>query len=258
MSEKVRYEKEGKVAYLTIDNPPANTLSRQTFAELDEYVDRVNADPDVVLAVVTGAGDRFFSAGSDIKEMPEYEEPIRVQFQRRAHGTQWKIERGPKLFLAAINGAAGGGGCELALTCDLVVAAERAVFTLPEPRIGIIPGFGGIQRLIRRVPLACAYDLLVSRDIISAQRALSMGLVSRVFPNESFEEDVRQFAQRIAEGAPISLRLIKRLVVEGLEMRIADALSMELDACPELWATADKEEGIRSFIEKRPPVFQNR
>ena len=253
--EFVRYQAQGSVATLTVEHPPANALSNQVLAEIGQVLDEAAADPALRCLIFTGAGDRFFIAGADIKEF--LQTPDDQVGERTARGQEitLKLERLPKIVIMAINGYCFGGGCELAMAGDIRIAAENAQFGQPEIKLGIIPGFGGTQRFPRLVGRSHAMELLFSGDSIDAATALSYGLVSRVVPAEQLMDEARRTAQKLSSAAPLAVAAIKRAVSRGLDRPIEEALEIERQEFIAVRQTADAKEGITAFIEKRPPSF---
>ena len=254
--EYVRYEVDAPLAVVTVDHAPANALSNQVLAELDEAFRQADADSSVNVIILTGAGERFFIAGADITEF--LTTPDDKVGDRTARGQELTllIERMGKIVIAAINGYCLGGGCEVAMAADIRVAADNAVLGQPEIKLGIIPGFGGTQRLVRLVGKTRAMELLFSGDNISATDALEMGLVGRVVPAAELMTTVRELALRLAGAAPLAVAAIKRAVAEGLALPIEEALLVERREFVNVRRTADAVEGITAFLEKRAPQFK--
>lgn len=251
----MRYEAQGAIANLTVDHPPANALSNQVLEEIGEAVDLAAADVAVRCLVFTGAGERFFIAGADIKEF--LQTPDEHVGDRTARGQQLtlKLERLPKVVIMAVNGFCLGGGCELAMAGDIRIAADSAVFGQPEIKLGIIPGFGGTQRFPRLIGKSRAMELLFSGDNIDAQTALQLGLVSRVVPAAELMAEARRTAEKLSTAAPLAVGAIKRAVADGLDRPIDQALDVERREFVNVRRTADAREGITAFIEKRQANF---
>jgi enoyl-CoA hydratase/carnithine racemase len=247
---------EHGVAVVRLDRPPVNALSPQAWSELGQ-AGRTCAEDDRVAAVVIWGGPKVFAAGADIKAMAD------LTFQEFfAHGDQMQealksLARIPKVVIAAVNGYALGGGCELALTADFRYAAEDATFGHPEIKLGIIPGAGGTQRLPRIVGVAKAKEMVYSGDFYSAADALAMGLVDRVFPTDEVYSHALEAARRYAAG-PYALRMAKKAIDEGVEMDLDSALRLETTLFAATFATEDRQTGIRAFLEKAKPDFQRR
>jgi enoyl-CoA hydratase len=253
--EFVRYETDGPVATITVDHAPANALSNQVLAEIDEALGRAEADGTVRAIIFTGAGDRFFIAGADITEFLKTPDDRVGDRTARGQGVTLRMERLDKPIIAAINGYCFGGGCELAMAADIRVAADSAQLGQPEIKLGIIPGFGGTQRFPRLVGRSRAMELLFTGDSIDAGTALEIGLVSRVVPAAELATTVRELALRLAAAAPLAVAAIKRAVAGGAHLPIEDALELERQEFVGVRTTADAVEGITAFLEKRKPEF---
>ena len=253
--EFVRYEAEGSVATLTVEHPPANALSNQVLAEIGRALDDAAANLAVRCLIFTGAGDRFFIAGADIKEFLQTPDDQVGHRTARGQAITLQLERLPKIVIMAINGYCFGGGCELAMAGDIRIAAANAQFGQPEIKLGIIPGFGGTQRLPRLIGRSRAMELLFSGDSIDAQTALNYGLVSRVVPTDQLMDEARRTAEKLSTAAPLAVTAIKRAVSQGLDRPIEEALEIERREFIGVRQTADAREGITAFIEKRPPIF---
>ncbi|HBI02824.1 MAG TPA: enoyl-CoA hydratase [Paenibacillaceae bacterium] len=256
----VNLQIENKVAYVTIQHPPANTLNTATLHGIKGAMDYVAKDSEVKVVVVTGAG-KFFIAGADIKEFTE-------AFQNKEKGKEMaelgqrifdQIESMEKPVIAAINGAALGGGLELALACHLRYATEEALLGLPELKLGLIPGFGGTQRLARVVGKGKALELILSSKFIKGTEAEKLGLVNQVFPQESLLTEVKAFAESLAnEKSAVSMAYAIQAVTYGLQTNQEEGLNKEADLFGDLFLTEDTKEGIHAFIEKRNPVFNDK
>ncbi|MFY9615083.1 MAG: enoyl-CoA hydratase-related protein [Candidatus Dormiibacterota bacterium] len=254
--ELVRYDVEGPLATITVDHPPANALSNQVLAEIEAALSQAEDDDNVRVVIFTGAGDRFFIAGADIKEFlstPDDKVGDRTQL---GQAVTLRMERMPKIVIMAINGFCLGGGCEMAMAADIRLAADTAQFGQPEVKLGIIPGFGGTQRFPRLVGRSRAMELLFSGDSIDAQTALEIGLLTRVVPAAELMPAARTLAEKLATAAPLAVAAIKRAVLAGAHLPIADALEAERKEFIAVRRTADAVEGITAFIEKRAPEFK--
>ncbi|MCL5961335.1 MAG: enoyl-CoA hydratase-related protein [Chloroflexi bacterium] len=257
--EFVSYDVSEAVAVVTIDHPPANALNTRVIKELVELFTELESRKDVLAVIVTAAGNRFFVGGADIPELLDQNTVEGgSQFSVYGHRMMNKVEAFDRPVIAAINGFALGGGGELAMVCDIRMAAESARFGMPEVNLGVIPGAGGTQRLPRLVGRGRAKDLMMSGDIIDSSEALRIGLVDRVVPDAQLMTRARELASKIAAKGPVAVRLVKRAVNEGVEMPLADALKLENHLFGEACATEDKNEGVKAFLEKRPPRFRNR
>jgi enoyl-CoA hydratase len=259
MGEFVRFEKEEGIVVVTIDNPPMNVLSSQVVSELGEIFSIIAEDPEAVVVILTGAGNRAFMAGADIKEFPQLiESENKKEVVMRSHHVQNQIDFLPKPTIAVLNGITFGGGCELALTCDLRVAEAHAQIGLPEIKLGIFPGGGGTQRLPRLIGEAKAKELMYTGEPISAEEAERIGLVNQVVPSGEGMEAARKLAKKIAGYSLPALSRIKRAVDEGAERSLKEGIDREADLFTEVFQTEDAKEGVQAFIEKRAPRFKHR
>ena len=256
MGEFVRVERDGAVATIRLDRPPVNALSRAVSEELGAAAREIADDRSVRAAVVWG-GERIFAAGADVKAMVDLgPEEIAADVHALEQACR-DLEAIPAPMIAAINGYALGGGCEVALACDLRFAAENAGLGLTEIRLGIVPGAGGTQRLPRLVGLAIARDLILSGRIVSADEGLAMGLVDRVQAPQEVLEVALEEARRFAEGPTLAYAAAKRALAAA-DLPLAEGLEAEREAFVELFATRDQEEGMRAFLDKREPRFEGR
>jgi dehydration protein DpgD len=259
--DHVIYEKRGHVAYVTLNRPERmNALDKHSHEELVEIFDDFAADEDSWVAIVTGAGDRAFSAGNDLKATAESSANGE---QRVNPGSRFAaITRGydcPKPLIAAVNGVAAGGGFEIALACDLVIAADTARFALPEPRVGLIAGAGGLHRLSRQIPLKQAMGMLLTGRFVSAQEGYRLGFVNEVVPATELMPAAERWAGEILECSPLLVQLTKEAVRDGFGLAVDDAIARDWDTrIPRMLASADYIEGPRAFSEKRKPVWTGR
>jgi enoyl-CoA hydratase len=257
--ENLLIERDGPVAVLTFNRPKVlNALNGQTIDELRHALLEWRRDPAVRAVVVTGAGERSFIAGADINELA-----VQTPVSGRDHALRGQhvfdlVENLGKPVLAAINGFAFGGGCELALACTLRIAADTATIGQPEIKLGIIPGYAGSQRLSRLVGKGRALEMILTGAPVSAERAFAMGLINRVVPAAQLMTSAREWAHELAAQAPIAVRLAIDAINKGLEMPFAEACAYEASLFGLTAATADMREGTRAFLEKRKPVFVGR
>ncbi len=257
--ENLLYEKRNQIAYITINRPKVlNALNRRTIEELDACVAEVVADADVRVAILTGAGEKSFVAGADINELAQLSPVAGRDYGLYGQEVFNRIERAPKPFIAAVNGYALGGGCELAMACALRIASENARLGQPEVKLGIIPGYGGTQRLARLVGKGRALQLVLSGEPITAEEAYRIGLVNQVVPLADLIPSCEALAQKIAANAPLAIRFCLEAVNRGLEMSQAEGLFLEATLFSLCCATEDMKEGTRAFLEKRPPNFLGR
>jgi enoyl-CoA hydratase len=254
--DEVLYREEGALAYITLNRPDKlNALSPTVFRLLDAALARLESSAAAQLAILHGTG-RAFAAGADIEHYLGLTLGQYIAFERLARPVYDRIASCPKPIIAAVQGYALGGGFELLLACDMVVAATNARMGLPEAKLGLLPGGGGTQRLPRLIGRVRANELLMSARFLGADEALAWGLVNRVVAPEELLGAARALAESILPQAPLAVRMAKRLVAEGLEMPLAAALSYEQDATATLYPTGDAQEGIAAFVEKRPPRFE--
>jgi enoyl-CoA hydratase len=261
--ETLLVEQEGGLAIVTLNRPrQLNALDRTMVRELDELAARFEAgfhdtrSPRVV--IFTGAGDRAFMAGADITEFQGLTPADSLVFDQRIQRLFNRLEALPQVTIAAINGFALGGGCELSLCCDLVVAAESARFGQPEVNLGIIPGAGGTQRLARIAGMHRAKELNLLGEMIDAQEAYRIGLANRVVPAASLLTEARALADKLLAKAPLTLRLIKDAMNEGYDLDLAKGLALEVRSFAIAFSTEDRAEGVSAFLEKRRPVFKGK
>ncbi|HEY1691595.1 MAG TPA: enoyl-CoA hydratase-related protein [Polyangiaceae bacterium] len=249
----------GHVATLTLNRPEKlNALNAELLGELARHVTDLAADPSVRVVVLTGAGDKAFAAGADIAAMSEMTPTQARAFAEVGHRIGAAIEQAHFPVIAAVNGFALGGGCELALACDFVYASDKAKLGQPEVNLGVIPGFGGTQRLARRVGAARARELCMTGDVIGADEALRIGLVNAVVPHAELLPRVREVAAKIAAKGPLAIASVKRVVLHGADVALPTANDLEATAFSALFGTADQREGMRAFLEKRAARFEGR
>lgn len=253
--ETFSVEKKDGYAVVTLDHPPANAISTQVIEELEDILDTLEADDAVRTIVFTGAGERFFSAGADLKEAAAVKPSEQVP---RGQRLTRRIERYPKPFIAAINGMALGGGCELAMPAHIRIAADTAVFGQPEVKRGLMPGWGGTQRLPRLIGRPQALYYLLTGDNIPASEAYRLGLVNQVVPAAELMATAEAVAARLAKGPPIAMQRIIEAVDEGLETSIEAGLENEGQKMVEVTETEDAAAGIIAFMMKKEPEFKGK
>jgi enoyl-CoA hydratase/carnithine racemase len=261
MSERqfIKTAIEDRVAVLTIDHPPVNALNQVTLTELAAAVDELIADATVKAVVVTGAGQVVFVAGADINDFTKIESAEQAQaLSRQTHELFRRIELAPKPFIAAINGLALGGGLELAMACHLRVIGERAKVGQPEINLGIIPGWGGTQRLPRLVGRAKAIELILTGDSITAQEAYRLNLANKVVPGGEVLKTSRDLARKIAQKGAVAAQAALRAITAGLEGPLDQGLQLEAEQFAAISLSADAREGVSAFLQKRQPNFQDR
>jgi enoyl-CoA hydratase len=257
--ENLLVDRDGAVLGVTINRPKVlNALNNATLEELDHVIATAAADESVRVVTITGSGDRAFVAGADINELAVQTPAGGREHARRGQALLDRLERLGKPVIAAINGFALGGGCELAMACTIRLAADTAKLGQPEINLGLIPGYGGSQRLPRLVGRGRALELLLVGAPITAEEAWRIGLVNRVVPAADLAAETRALAQALAAKAPIAVRYILDAVAGGLEMPLADALDYEATLFGLVSATGDMREGTAAFLEKRKPDFKGR
>ena len=253
----IDYEKEGKIAIFTINRPEAlNAINVQASRELHEAMIDFRDDPNLWVGIITGAGDKAFCAGADIKDMLPFMKEHLGNNQRAMPATPMRGLELWKPLIAAINGIALGGGLELALACDLRIASEKARLGLPEVTLGLIPGWGGTQRLPRMVPWCKAAELLLTGRPIDAQEAYRIGLVNMVVPPEAVMPTAREWAEVICQAAPLAVRAAKEAMIRGSSLTLEDGLKLENALEAYVMSTEDYTEGTKAFLEKRKPAYK--
>ncbi|MEE8558870.1 MAG: enoyl-CoA hydratase-related protein [Myxococcota bacterium] len=257
MPEFCKAERDGRLLIVTINRPEVmNALHPPGSTELATLFDEFEQDPDLWVAIITGAGDRAFCAGNDLKYQASGGE---MSWPDTGFGGLTLRFESPKPVIAAVNGVAMGGGFEIALACDLIVASERAVLALPEPRVGLAALAGGLHRLPRQIPLKVAMGMILTGRRVNAQEALELGIVNEVVPHDDLLKAARRWADQILECAPLSIRASKETVMKGLEQAsLREAMRGRYDAVATMVRSGDFKEGPRAFAEKRPPQWKGR
>ncbi|MBN2538096.1 enoyl-CoA hydratase/isomerase family protein, partial [candidate division WOR-3 bacterium] len=248
--KNLRLTKDGPVGRLVFDRPPVNALNTETVLELEQAMSWFETQGEVLVIVFTGAG-KAFVAGADIAEMSGFEPMQARAFAQNGHRALEKVARIEKPVIAAINGFALGGGCEIALACDIRVMADSAKIGQPEVKLGLIPGFGGTQRLARLVGPGVAKELIMTGDQLDAAEALRIGLVNRVVPSAELEETVNGLARRIAANGPTAVKLAKTCINRGLDVDLNTGNAFEIEAFNVCFSSEEPKEGTRAFLEKR-------
>ncbi len=255
MFETIKYEVKENLAYLTVNRPEAlNALNPQVLKELYEAFSMFEKDENADVAILTGEG-RSFVAGADIASMSTMSMLEGREMGLLGHKLMNYMEAIEKPIIAAINGFALGGGCELAMACDIRIASEKAKFGQPEVGLGITPGFGGTQRLSRLVGKGMSKYLIYTADIIGAEEAARIGLVEKVVSADALLDTCVELAQKIASKAQVAVRLCKTLVNDGYNLDMSTASRLEIEMFAECFATEDQKEGMKAFLEKRNPEF---
>jgi len=252
----ITLKQEERVLTISLNRPPTNPLSSEFGLELFKAFREAEQRDDVTVVVITSALEKAFIAGADIKEMAAMNQAESEAFSKLLQDANNTLERMKKVVIAAINGHALGGGCELAMACDYrFMAAGKALIGLPEAGLGIVPGAGGTQRLPRLVGIARAKDILLWGKVMGPEEALALGLIDRIIPAESFMDEVMEFAHKLASGAGKALGYIKVAVNEGIDLPMEQALAVERRYGLENLLTHDAREGLTAFGEKRKPNF---
>jgi enoyl-CoA hydratase/carnithine racemase len=257
-SDKVNVSLDGHIAQLTIDNPAANTWDTESLPALKAIVETLNKDSDIYALVLTGAGEKFFSAGADLKLFADGD-PATAKIMADAFGAAFETLadfRG--VSIAAINGFAMGGGLEVALACDIRIAEAQAQMALPESKVGLLPCAGGTQRLTQLVGEGWAKRMILCGERVSADKALDLGLVEEVVPTGESLVTATRLATQVAQQSPTSIAACKRLIHSARDISISAGLAAERDEFVDLFSTEDQREGVNAFLEKRAPVWKNR
>ncbi|MGH4119292.1 short-chain-enoyl-CoA hydratase [Clostridium sp.] len=251
-------KKEDRIAVITISRPKTlNALNIETLKELDLVIEEIAKDDEVYAVILTGEG-KAFVAGADIIELKDFDGMAGRKFSHLGSKIFRKLETLEKPVIAAVNGFALGGGCELSMACDIRIASSKAKFAQPEVKLGVIPGFGGTQRLARLVGTGMAKQLIYTGDMIDAEEALRIGLVNKIVEPEKLMEEVKLLAKKIVSNAPIAVKLCKTAINRGMQMDIDTALICESEVFGECFSTEDQKNGMIAFIEKRENCFKNK
>ena len=246
--EFINYEVEDKIAIITISREKAlNALNSQVLDELDQTLDAIDTNT-VRCVILTGAGEKSFVAGADIGEMSTLTKAEGEAFGKKGNDVFLKLEKLPIPTIAAVNGFALGGGCEISMSCDIRICSDNAMFGQPEVGLGITPGFGGTQRLARVVPVGMAKQLIYTARNIKADEALRIGLVNAVYPQAELMEQAKKMANTIAANAPIAVRNCKKAINEGIQMGIDDAVALEEKLFGDCFETEDQKAGMGNFL----------
>ncbi len=250
---------EDGVATITFNRPKAlNAMNSETMGELKDAVERCKNDDAIKVVILTGAGDKSFVAGADIAEMKDLRPKEALAFMELGHETLRALETLPKPSIAAVNGFALGGGTEISMSCDMRFASEAARFGQPEILIGLIPGWGGTQRLARLIGLGRAKELIMGGAQIDAKRAYELGLVNQVFPPDQLMEATKKFARRLAGMPGFALKMAKHAMNYGYDLSLDNANRLEMECCAQCFSTDDQKEGMGALLEKRKPNFQGK
>lgn len=258
MYKTIKFEEKSGIGYITINRPEAlNALNMDVLKDLKKVLAEIASKDKIRVVILTGEG-RSFVAGADIVQMKKLTPVKGRQMMELGHEVMNTIEQIQKPFIAAVNGFALGGGCELAMACDIRLASEKAKFGQPEVGLGIIPGFGGTQRLPRLVGKGMAKYLIYSADVIPADEAMRIGLVEKVVAPDDLMKKAEELAEKIASKAPIAVGVAKTAINNGTDTDMKSASRLEIESEAVCFATKDKAEGMTAFVEKRPPEFKNK
>ena len=257
--ENIIFEKDNEIGLLTINRPKSlNALNPSTLKEMLDLLLELTVSSDIKVLIITGAGDKAFVAGADIKEMVDFCPLEAGEFSNMGHLVFSTLEGLTIPTIAAVNGFALGGGCELALACDFIYASEKAKFGQPEINLGIIPGFGGTQRLARRVGIARAKEMIFTGQTLSAEEAVQIGLVNKVCSPDDLLPEVRKVAATLQSKSSLALRAAKEVIQHGLDVDLTNGCRFEKAAFSLLFSSQDQEEGMKAFLEKRKPKFSGK
>jgi len=257
--ENIIFEVEADVGIVRFNRPKAlNAINPEMVKELDDALSKVKADSNIRVLILTGQGDKAFMAGADISQMANFDTLQLRRFSRDLHEVQFRLEGLPIPVIACVNGFALGGGTEMAMASDFIYASENAKFGQPEINLGLIPGAGGTQRLPRLVGLGRAMEMILTGEVIDANEARRIGLVSKVVSSEELMPVTMDMAQEMASKGPVALRYAKEAIHKGMDLTLEQGLRLEADLYFLLHTTKDRTEGIKAFREKRTPEFEGR
>lgn len=257
MDETIILNKENKIAIITVNRPEVlNALNGQVLEALDQALNEIMHDKEIKALIITGAG-RSFVAGADIAVQSVFDVGAGRDWGRNGSAILRKLEKMEIPTIAAVNGFALGGGCELALACDMIIASTKAKFGQPEVSLGITPGFSGTQRLPRRIGVSKAKELIFTGEIISGEEAARIGLANKVVEPDALMDAAMDLAGRIGKNAPIAVKYAKACIDRGLDIDLETGISMENELFAMCYATADQKEGMTAFLEKRPAEYKN-
>ncbi len=255
--KNILFDVKGNVAILKFNRPKAlNAVNPDVFHEMNDAIDRIEEDSSIKVLILTGQGEKAFVAGADIAYMIDLSPLQARKFSLDGQDLLFRLERLPIPVIACVNGFALGGGCEIAMACDFIYASENAKFGQPEINLGLIPGFGGTQRLSRLLGKAMAKELCMTGVIISAREARDIGLVNKVFPQDKLWEETMKTANIMAKKGKVMLKAIKDCIERGYDVDLRDGCYMESDAFGLVATSADRKEGMTAFLEKREPEFK--
>ena len=254
----VNYQIEDRIASVFVDRPPVNALNQEVENEIYQVFEELNTIRDMGVVIITGGGEKSFIAGADINAIFKCSPGDAYEMSVSTHKVLSKIESFDRVVIAAVNGLALGGGCEITLACDIRVADESATFGFPEVSLGLIPGAGGTQRLSRLVGIGKAKELILTGDPITAREAERIGLVEKIAPKGQAVPEAKKIAQRVLSRGPIAVANAKKAISDGINMTFEDGLKRETELFSALFSTQDMKEGVKAFLEKRKPNFIGR
>jgi enoyl-CoA hydratase/carnithine racemase len=255
----VTFSKSGPLGYITLNRPPANSYEIGFMRDLDAAIDAADADAESKVVILKSASEKFFSGGADIKAFLANSTAANLDMIRTAHAALEKMAVSRKVFIAAINGHAMGGGLEMALSCDLRFAAEgKYRMGLPEVTLGLLPGNGGTQRLPRLIGANKALELMLTGEAVTPEDALRLGIVNKLFPADKLMEETEAYARKAASGASLAIARIKQCVYEGMGLKLSDGLALERELIEPLFDSEDAKEGLAAFTEKRAAVYKGK
>lgn len=253
--KNIIFEIDNKVAIISFNRPKAfNAMNSDILAEIYHAVTQCIENDEIKTVIFTGSG-KAFVAGADISQMQDYQPSQAIKFMEQGHKVLRLIETMPKPTIAAINGLALGGGTEISLACDVRFASEKARFGQPEILLGIIPGWGGTQRLARLIGMGRAKELILSGDQIDAKRAYEIGLVNRVYPEDQLLEETKQYVHKLANLPGFAIKMAKDAINFGYDLSLDNANRLENQCCAQCFSTDDQKEGMKAFLEKRKPNY---
>lgn len=253
------FQVEDNVALITFNRPKAlNAMNMETILELNDAINKCKWEEDIKAVILTGAGDRAFVAGADITEFKGKSPREAMKLAELGHDTLRLMETMEKAAIAAVNGFALGGGIEIAMACDIRLASDKARFGQPEILLGLIPGWGGTQRLARLIGIGRAKELIMTGEQITAQRAYEIGLVNKVFPAEQLMEEARKFAQKLIGMPAFAIKMAKYAINYGYDLALDNARNLEIQCFSQCFSTEDLREGVAAFLEKREPKFMGK
>lgn len=256
--ENLKYEVKNKIAFMTFNRPKAlNALNKALLREAYQCLEIIDNDQELRVLIVSGAGDKAFIAGADIAELSTFSAFEAKKFSELGQSVMDKLQHLSIPVIGAVNGFALGGGSEIALSCDFIYASEKAVFGLPEITLGIIPGFGGTQRLARLVGKNMAKELVFTGNKIKANEAKELGIANKVIPHDELYSEVMKTAEKIASLGQPSLRAAKEVINKGMDVDLTSGCHIEKDSFALCFSTHDSKEGTKAFLEKRTPVFKS-